>query len=76
MKLAIKLSQQENGTFRAWCPALPGCVVCEQTREDARSHIRRAIQGYLASLDVPLQEARCLETAAGSPAEIAQPCAH
>ena len=54
MKLAIRIKQQPNGTYQACCPSLPGCSVCGQTREDARSQIDLAVQGYLASLDVRL----------------------
>ena len=54
MKLAIRIKQQSDGNYRACCPSLPGCSVCGQTREDARSQIDLAVQGYLASLDVCL----------------------
>jgi predicted RNase H-like HicB family nuclease len=54
MKLAIRIKQLLNGTFRACCPSLPGCWVCGQTRDDAHSKIEMAAQGYLASLDVCL----------------------
>ena len=54
MKLAIKIEQQPDGNYRACCPSLPGCSVRGQTREDARSRIYLAVQGYLASLDVCL----------------------
>jgi predicted RNase H-like HicB family nuclease len=54
MKLAIKIKQQSDGNYRACCPSLPGCSVCGQTKEDARSQIDLAVRGYLASLDVCL----------------------
>ena len=54
MKLAIRITQERNGTYRACCPSLPGCCVCGETRKDAHSKINVAVQGYLASLDVCL----------------------
>ena len=51
MKLAIKLSQEPSGGFRAMCPSLPGCLARGQTKEDAIRNIHRAVEGYLASLD-------------------------
>ena len=54
MRLVIKIKQRPNGTYWACCPSLPGCSVCGQTKEDARSRIDLAVQGYLASLDVCL----------------------
>jgi predicted RNase H-like HicB family nuclease len=54
MKLVIRIKQQLNGSYRAYCPSLPGCCVCGQTKEDAYSKINLAVRGYLASLDVCL----------------------
>ncbi len=54
MKLVVKMSRQANGMFRAWCPALPGCAVYGECKEEAQVRIRRAVEGYLASLDVAL----------------------
>jgi predicted RNase H-like HicB family nuclease len=54
MKLAIKIEQQPYGGYRAFCPSLPGCSVCGQTKEDAHSRIHLAVRSYLASLDVCL----------------------
>ena len=54
MKLAIRITQERNGTYRACCPSLPGCRVCGETREGAHAKINAAVQGYLASLDVCL----------------------
>ncbi len=54
MKLAIKVEQRIDGTYRASCPSLPGCSVCGQTREDTHQRIDLAVRGYLASLDVCL----------------------
>jgi len=54
MKLLIQMAQQANGSYRACCPALPGCVVYGQSRAEAQSNIDQAVKGYLASLDVAL----------------------
>ena len=54
MKLAIKIEQQPDGVYRAFCPSLPGCSVCGQTKDDAHSRIHMAVRSYLASLDVCL----------------------
>jgi hypothetical protein len=67
MKLAIRIKQQPDGTYRACCPALPGCSVCDQTKEGDHSRIDLAVQGYLARLDVcltrELGRALAMETA-------------
>lgn len=54
MNLAIKLEHRIDGTYRACCPALPGCSVWGQSKEDAHVKIDLAVRGYLASLDVCL----------------------
>ena len=54
MKLAIRIKQLPNGTYRACCPSLPGCSVCGQTRDDTHAKLDLAMQGYLAALDVCL----------------------
>ena len=54
MKLVAKITEREGGNFYAWCPALPGCWVVGQSRQEARQKISEAIEGYLASLDVCL----------------------
>jgi len=54
VKILIETARQANGVYRAWCPALPGCAVYAETREQAQSRIRDAVVGYLASMDVPL----------------------
>jgi predicted RNase H-like HicB family nuclease len=54
MKLTVQMTRAAEGYFRAWCPALPGCVVFAETRAEAEVEIARAIEGYIASLDVAL----------------------
>jgi predicted RNase H-like HicB family nuclease len=60
MQMAIRIAKRPDGSFSAWCPALPGCVVCARTKEAAQSRIQDAVAGYLSSLDVALP--RELET--------------
>jgi predicted RNase H-like HicB family nuclease len=50
MKYRVYLEQDEDGTFVATCPTLPGCVSQGQTRAEAATNIREAIEGYLKSL--------------------------
>ncbi len=45
------IEQDEDGIFVATCPSLPGCVSEGKTREGARTNIRDAIAGYVASLE-------------------------
>jgi predicted RNase H-like HicB family nuclease len=56
MKMEIRLTQDARGTYRAWCPCLPGCVSAGRTKEEARQKMEVAIRGYLASMDVALPE--------------------
>jgi predicted RNase H-like HicB family nuclease len=41
----------ENGYWVAECPSLPGCISQGETKEDAISNIREAIQGYILALE-------------------------
>ena len=54
MKMAVRIAKGTDGFYRAWCPALPGCFVMGLTRDEAHAQVARAIEGYLASLDVAL----------------------
>ena len=54
MKIAIKIAQQRNGVYRAWCPALPGCVVHGKSEQEMKPKIVEAVGGYLASFDAAL----------------------
>jgi len=54
MKLVICISRQSDTNYRAWCPALPGCMVYGQSRREAHERVHAAIEGYLASLDIAL----------------------
>ena len=48
MKFLITIAQDEDGTFIAECPSIPGCVSQGQTAEDAERNIQEAIQECLA----------------------------
>ena len=50
MKYRIMLEIDENGTFVAECPSLPGCVSEGKSREEAIRNIKDAIKGYIESL--------------------------
>ena len=49
----------EDGFWVAECPSLPGCVSQGETREQAISNIREAIEGYILALredNLPIPE--------------------
>ena len=51
----------EDGYWVAECPSLPGCVSQGQTKEEAITNIKEAIQGYIAALEedhLPVPEER------------------
>jgi len=50
MKFRIIIKQDEEGTFVAECPSLPGCVSQGKNRDEALKNIKDAVKGYLESL--------------------------
>lgn len=54
MESAVRIAGPFDGTYRAWCPALPGCAVYSRSRSEAKARIRQAVRGYLEQLDVAL----------------------
>ena len=52
MKINIDILLEENGLYRASCPALPGCTTQGRTRAEAQETLQEALVGYLYSLDV------------------------
>lgn len=50
MKFRVLIEQDEDGTFVAEVPSLPGCVTQGATREQVLANVREAIAGYLESL--------------------------
>lgn len=51
MKYRILIEQDEDGTFVAECPSLPGCLSQGRTRKEVLQNIQDAIRGYLESLN-------------------------
>jgi predicted RNase H-like HicB family nuclease len=41
----------DDGYWVAECPSLPGCVTQGESREEAVTNIKEAIQGYVAALE-------------------------
>jgi predicted RNase H-like HicB family nuclease len=57
MKLVITIVQDEDGTYIAECPAIPGCVSQGKSEQEAEKNIRDAIRECLdvrAELGMPL----------------------
>jgi len=52
MKYRVLIEQDEDGTFVAEVPSLPGCVTQGATRDEAVANAREAIALYLESLEV------------------------
>ena len=46
----VIIEPDENNTFHAFVPTLPGCHTWGETIEEARHNIRDAIDAYLRSL--------------------------
>jgi len=49
-KYRILIEPEEEGGYHAWCPALPGCHVQGETKEEALKNLKEAIELYLESL--------------------------
>jgi hypothetical protein len=49
LKIKILVHQEEDGSYWAQVPALPGCVSEGRTREELFNNLRDAIQGILLS---------------------------
>jgi antitoxin HicB len=47
MRYTVVLEQEDDGGYVATVPALPGCVSQGDTREEALTHIREAIELYI-----------------------------
>jgi predicted RNase H-like HicB family nuclease len=55
VRLKIVYEPSDEGGYTAYVPALPGCISEEDTLEEARRHIREAIDVYLEPIeDEPL----------------------
>lgn len=51
MKLKIVLEPSEEGGFTVYAPSLPGCISEGDTRDEALSNIREAIELYLEPIE-------------------------
>ncbi len=58
MKYEIILENEEDGRFSAHVPSLPGCHSWGETREEAITNTREAIEGYLEVLNNRIVEYR------------------
>jgi len=47
MKITVHLEPCEEGGYTVWVPSLRGCISEGDTREEALTHIREAIELYL-----------------------------
>jgi len=59
----VFLEPAEEGGYTVTCPALPGCISEGETREEALSNIKDAINGYLAVLKKHGLPTPCIEIA-------------
>lgn len=51
MKYRVTIEQDEDGIFVAEVPSLPGCITQGNTRLEALTNIKEAIELYLESLE-------------------------
>jgi predicted RNase H-like HicB family nuclease len=66
MKIKIILEPCEEGGYTAIVPSLPGCLSEGDTREDALSNIREAIELYLEPVEddhLPVPNSEIVELA-------------
>ncbi|MGE5250510.1 MAG: type II toxin-antitoxin system HicB family antitoxin [Bacteroidota bacterium] len=47
MKFTITITRDEDGTYIAECPAIPGCVSQGKTEQEAERNIKEAIKECL-----------------------------
>ena len=51
MRYRVFIEQDEEGSFVAEVPSLPGCLSQGETRSEALANVREAIAAYLESLE-------------------------
>ncbi|MDN5848915.1 MAG: type II toxin-antitoxin system HicB family antitoxin [Nitrococcus sp.] len=51
MKLKVVLEPSDDGGFTVFVPALPGCISEGDSKEEAITNIREAIELYLEPVD-------------------------
>jgi predicted RNase H-like HicB family nuclease len=47
----VLIYRGEDGYWVAECPSLPGCISQGETRDQAITNIREAIEGYILALE-------------------------
>ena len=52
MRISVRINPTKDSKYRAACHSLPGCVITADSYEDAVMRIQRAVEGYMASLNV------------------------
>ena len=50
MKFKVVLERESDGRYSVHCPALPGCVSCGDTRDEALRNIHEAMELYIETL--------------------------
>ena len=50
MRVHVVLEQDEDGFWVAEVPAMPGCLSQGNTRDEALTNIREAIEGWLETM--------------------------
>ena len=66
MKLTVVLEPSEEGGYTVYVPSLPGCISEGDTKEEALTNIREAIELYLEPTEddhVPQEKAEVVELA-------------
>lgn len=51
MKLKVILEPSQEGGYTVYVPSLPGCISEGDTKEEAMSNIKEAIELYLESVE-------------------------
>lgn len=51
MRYRVLIEQDEDGTYVAEVPSLPGCITQGGTRDEVLNNAREAIAAYLESLE-------------------------
>jgi antitoxin HicB len=51
MRYRVLIEQDEDGSFVAEVPSLPGCLSQGETRSEALANVREAIAAYLESIE-------------------------
>lgn len=46
----VELTEEDDGRWSAEAPALPGCVTCGDTQEEAIANIRDAVEAYIRDM--------------------------